>query len=141
MYLTTALASGGGHLVFPAVSADPVASVEAQKFVRIMKNSFSDAFNAGHRILEARIGDLDNNNQGKMWSKPLFKQLQIECRRARQGTSRSLAILPKAGQAVLFYSDLENGEPDPVTWHMVCHPTSGPQRLALQKFKYSQPPP
>ena len=146
IYLTTAkTAMKGGHTIFPALPPDPLSdpkkvdnSPEGGQFRQDMGKTLVDAYRAGHRILEgAQDGDLSNPNEGKMWSPKAFKDLGEECKKARAGKGRSLSFLPKAGQAVVFYSDTEDGGADELAWHLVCHPVRGESRFAVQKFKHA----
>ena len=64
---------------------------------------------------------------------------QEECRRALRGEKSALgiAVRPRAGSALVFWSEQPDGTPAMDMWHTACNPrrVGGSGRWVLQKFK------
>ena len=50
-----------------------------------------------------------------------------------------MAVAPREGSALVFWSVAADGTPDPAMWHAGCIARSGGGRWALQKFKQPLP--
>jgi hypothetical protein len=128
LYLKSAHDADGGHTIFPALPrdggraqlgadpADPVA-----RLARVLERAFQ-------RGLRALTG-------GGAMQDGVYAEVVRQCRLARHGESPAIAVTPRAGRAILFWSDLPDGSPNRISWHAGCGAVGGEARYALQKFK------
>lgn len=90
LYLNDLPVNGGGETVFTEAWPLDGIKLRNQDAVAALRSS----------------GDADSVLPQNTW----MEQMVAKCR------SR-LSIVPKAGKAILFYSQLPNGEPDPASYH------------------------
>ena len=158
LYLTTTTNdTHGGHTLFPALSRhliDPLASMapnsensgdsghsaayqlpkgwrQPTSTVRNIAQRLSRGYHQGHLTLT----DGSYGNERVMWDRTAFKLVQNECTLARTGKNHALAITPKAGDAVFFWSSYPDGRTNPLMFHTACVAVGGAAREAMQKFK------
>ena len=158
LYLTTTTNdTHGGHTLFPALSRhliDPLASMapnsensgdsghsaayqlpkgwrQPTSTVRNIAQRLSRGYHQGHLTLT----DGSYGNARVMWDRTAFKLVQNECTLARTGKNHALAIAPKAGDAVFFWSSYPDGRTNPLMFHTACVAVGGAAREAMQKFK------
>lgn len=154
IYLTTTKEDkDGGHTIFPAIPKgialmDPLKSMTASttstsrynlpngwrqpaSTTKIIAQRLAHGFQQGHRHLT----DGSYGNKRDLWDRTAFKLVEKECVLARTGKNRGLAIRPKAGDAVFFWSSHADGRPNLLAWHTACVAIGGESREAIQKFK------
>jgi len=100
MYHSTLPSDGGGETVFPR--AWPVGQSE------------SDGVDESHALDQLRL-----SNTGKLLKRNSWQEKMVVSCRSR------LAIQPKLARAILFYSQLPNGELDPSSLHGGCPVLNG----------------
>jgi hypothetical protein len=158
LYLTTTKKDeDGGHTIFPSLPralADPMTSVSSlaekttehdssvgQKLPKGWRTPSNEIANIAKRLTRGfkkghySMTDGSYGNPRDIWDRTAFKMVQKECNLARSGRNHALAVKPKAGDAVFFWSSYPDGRSNPLMFHTACVAVSGGSREAIQKFK------
>lgn len=142
IYLSSCDDSEGGHTIFPALPPAEGAPVDPPALAAV-ESSLRAAYERGTRALGCQA--CAQQAAGPSPSAAEAAELEHahahardECERARRGRSHALAVRPLAGAALVFWSTLSDGTPDPRMWHAGCLGVGG-QRWLLQKFKQPLP--
>ena len=156
VYLSDSDDAEGGHTIFPALppAADGPTGEAANRTLAEVERSLSEAFARGARALGcqacAQRGTPPPSAQAAAALEAAREHAAAECARARRGAATALAVRPKKGRALVFWSVVGGGgegaggrglgaAPDARMWHAGCLARGGAGRVALQKFKQPLP--
>ena len=79
------------------------------------------------------LQELRASEQGKLFKRDSWEEKMVASCRSK------LAVVPKSGRAVLFYSQLPNGRPDPVSLHGGCPVVTSEPKWAANLWVWNTP--
>ena len=138
VYLSSSSADAdGGHTIFPALPRrrddTPDAGWQTDADLERFQSAARQAYAQGRLALGCRDHSAGCGDVGG-----LAAHAEAECERALQGAQRGVAVRPRVGSALVFWSEHPNGQAADTMWHTACNPRhwqGGGARWVMQKFK------